>query len=177
MQETQGAFTTHQEPLTSPPSVATQGGRSTDLPDKPKAMATQTLEVEEEIIIRAELLHIHDPLNWVNEERINPTTGHMGPEDAAAINRAARPDRPDPPLNAPSLTAAVEEEEAEEEEGAEEVEEGGSPWDGALSLHLHNKRIASCTDYLQTPSLEAAPRSRTSSCNGSDLGASITTMH
>ena len=60
-------------------------------------MATQTLEVEEEIIIRAESLHIDDPPNRIDEERINPNTGHMEPEDAAAINRAAGPDRPDPP--------------------------------------------------------------------------------
>ena len=60
-------------------------------------MATQTREVEEEIIIRAESLHIHDPPNRVNDKRINPNTGHMEPEDAAAINWAAGPDRPDPP--------------------------------------------------------------------------------
>ena len=84
--ETQGAFTTHREPLTSPPSIVTQGGQSTDLPDEPEAMATQTLEVEEEIIIRAESLHIHDAPNLVNEERINPNTGHMEAGDEAAIN-------------------------------------------------------------------------------------------
>ena len=60
-------------------------------------MATRTLEVEEEIIVRAESLHIHDPPNQNNEERINSDTGHMEPEDAAAINRAAGSDRPDPP--------------------------------------------------------------------------------
>ena len=97
MQEIQGAFTTHREPLTSPPSVATQEGPSTDLPEEPEVMATQTRELEEEIIIRAESLHIHDPPNQINEERINPNTGHMEPEEAAAINGAAGSDRPDPP--------------------------------------------------------------------------------
>ena len=90
--ETQRAFTTHREPLTSPPSIATQEGQSTELPDEPEAMATQTHEVEEEIIIRAESLHISDQPNRVDEERINPSTGHMEPGDAAAINRAAGPD-------------------------------------------------------------------------------------
>ena len=84
--EAQGAFTTHRELLMSPPSVATQGGQSTDLPDEPEVMATQTRKVEEEIIVRAESLHIHDPPNRVDEERINPNTGHMESEDAAAIN-------------------------------------------------------------------------------------------
>ena len=77
----------------SPPSAVTQEGQNTDLPEEPEEMATQTHEVEEEIFIRAELLHIHNP---PNEERINPNTGHMEPEDAAAINRAARSDRPNP---------------------------------------------------------------------------------
>ena len=95
--ETQGVFTTHREPLTSPPSVTTQGGQSTNRPDEPEVMNTQTREVEEEIIIRTESLHINDQPNRVDEERINPNTGHMEPEDATAINRAAGPDRPDPP--------------------------------------------------------------------------------
>ena len=96
-QETQGVFTTHREPLTSPPSIVTQEGQSTDLPDKPGIMTTQTTK-EEEIIIRAESLHINNLLHQVDERRINPNTGHMELGDAAAINRAVGPNRLNPPL-------------------------------------------------------------------------------
>ena len=95
---TQSAFTAHREPLTSPPSVVTHEGRSTDLPEEPETMTTQTLGVEEEIIVRAESLHINDP---PDHPRINQDTGHVEPEDVAAINRSSnqsscrtRPSRP-----------------------------------------------------------------------------------
>ena len=67
--------------------------------------------------------------------------------------------------------------EAEAEAEEEEVEAVGNPLDGALSLHLHNKPTTDYTEYPQTPSLEVTPRSRTSSLNGSNIGASIITTH
>ena len=75
--EASEAFNTHREPLTSPPTVTTPG-HSTDLLEEPEAMATQTREVEE-IIVRAESLHINDPdPRPTNDERINPDTGQIG---------------------------------------------------------------------------------------------------
>ena len=48
---------------------------------------------------------------------------------------------------------AEEAEVAEEEEEEVEVEVVGNPWDGALSLHPHNRQTTDYTEYPQTPSL------------------------
>lgn len=67
--------------------------QSVEEPDEPERLEIQTIMVEEEIVIRAELLHFNNPQNTqILLGNINPNTGHVEPEGATAIYRAAGPD-------------------------------------------------------------------------------------
>ena len=105
-------------------------------------MTTQTREVEE-IIVRAESLHINDPdPRPTNEGGINPDTG-QDPTDLTP-----------PPSETTPTTEAEEAAEAEAEavEVEAEVEGEDSPLDGELfRLRPLNKAPADYMEYRLTP--------------------------